>query len=419
MYVPANDFSETARRELEKCARCGKCRSVCPIFDTVKDEAFVARGRIALADALRKEEIFPGTEIRTIMSACLMCRRCSEICPSGVEFTEVLNAARIHLARERQVPSVAAFFFRHVLPQRKRFDAAIRLAALGQKLSFAKRRGTLRHLPLLFRRGKWLPPLAKKSALKTYSKSEKVADAGIRIGIFVGCLNNYVYPDVIGAAIELLEKAKADWIVPPDQVCCGMPVLALGDNDAARMLAHRNSVTFQKTHCDCIITLCASCGRMLKQEYKQLLQKEEKPLGIPVYDVSEFLHNTLALDFQILPETVTYHDPCHLRWGQGIMAEPRSLLARASHFEELPGEMRCCGQAGLFHVLFPELADSLSQKKLDSFSVVNARTIASGCPGCVLQMNDLFARSGKDKSAVHLVEVLARAAKEIGHYSRG
>jgi len=270
----------------------------------------------------------------------------------------------------------------------------------------------LRHLPLLFTRGKWLPPMAKRSALKTYSKSARTTHAKIRVGIFVGCLNNYVYPEVIGAATRLLQAAKIDWVIPSDQVCCGMPVLAFGDIDAARLLAQRNFDSFQKADCDCIITLCASCGRMLKEEYKQLLQKEQMPLGIPVYDVSEFLHNNLSLDFQVLPETVTYHDPCHLRWGQGIMEEPRSLLARACHFEELPGEMRCCGQAGLFHIFFPELADSLSQKKLDSFSAIDAEIIASGCPGCILQMNDLFARSGTGKSAVHLVEVLAEAAKE-------
>jgi glycolate oxidase iron-sulfur subunit len=340
-----------------------------------------------------------------------MCGRCSENCPSGVDFTEVLRAARVHVAREIRIPLTAALIFRRVLPRRKLFDALIRLAAFSQKILPGRRNGTLRHLPLLFKCGKWLPPLAKVPALDAHAIPIKVKGSWMRAGIFVGCLNNYIYPNIIDAGIALLHKAEVEAVVPSSQVCCGAPVLAFGDIEAARMLARRNQECFKAADCDLIITLCASCGRMLKHEYKRLLESTGPPLKLPVFDISEFLHKCSDLDYELRQDLVTYHDPCHLRWGQKISKEPRELLARACNFIELPGEMQCCGQAGAFHVLFPELAEKIGQKKLDSLAQIDAHVVASGCPGCILQLNDLFSRSGSDKKAMHVVEILNGSAR--------
>ncbi len=406
--------SEAACIEIEKCARCGKCRSVCPVFDVVRDEAFVARGRIALAQALlggrgAPAEIRITPELSAIMSACLGCGRCSEVCSSGVEFTEILKAARLQITECRGLSAGASFFFRHVLPRRRLFNAVIRSAAIAQRVIPGRRSGNLRHLPLLFKGGKWLPPLAKTPALQAYSGVSNTKGGKTRIALFVGCLINYAYPEIVGAAIRTLEKAGASVVVPSAQVCCGTPVLALGDFEDAQRLARLNQDFFKNAGCDYIITLCASCGRTLKQEYGQLLDSSNSPLGAPVLDISEFLCNHAELNLKPGRHPVTYHDPCHLRWGQGIKDEPRKLLSLAGALEETPGEMTCCGQAGSFHVFFPEFADAIAQKKLQSLAPVEASEVATACPGCMMQLNDLFARSGSGKKAVHLVEVLARS----------
>lgn len=406
-----NSFAPSTLKELEKCARCGKCRSTCPVFAVVKDEAYVARGRISLADSLARAKIPATDEIRTIMSACLMCRRCSEICPSDVDVTGILQAARFCVAHEMDVSRLASLFFRHVLPRRRLFDAVIQLAAWGQKLVPGRRKGTLRHLPMLFKGGKWLPPIARVSALDAHRKPARVAGARMRVGIFVGCLTNYVYPHVVDIAVEQLKQACVEAVVPSSQVCCGTPVLAFGDREAAQTLARRNRECFEAAGCDYVIALCATCGRTLKQEYNRLLQTENHPLGSPVLDISEFLLRYAELDYEQLADSVTYHDPCHLRWGQKVAGEPRELLRRSCNFEEAPGEMTCCGQAGAFHVLFPELAEQIGRRKLESLATIEAKEVATGCPGCILQLNDLFARAGSDKKAVHIVEVLARSAK--------
>ncbi|RJP66361.1 MAG: (Fe-S)-binding protein [Candidatus Abyssobacteria bacterium SURF_17] len=410
-----NSGSATAFAEAEKCARCGKCRAACPVFAELQDEAFVARGRIRLFEALRRNEVAASPELQKIMSACLMCQRCSEACPSGVQFMEVLRAARERLANELGYPLFASLVLRHVVPRRKLFDFALRGASLIQRIIPGKKQGHLRHLPLFFKGGKWLPPISTKSALRRHLSPERVADAKVRVALFVGCLTNYVYPEIVDACVELLRRAEIETVIPPSQLCCGTPAVALGDIDAARKLAQRNKESFESVTCDCIVTACASCGRMLKHEYPYLLGGKGQGLGVPVYDIAEFIHAKTALEFRRLDETVTYHDPCHLRWGQGIQAEPRELLARSCQFKEIPNDMYCCGQAGTFHVFYPEVAEMIGRRKVESLTELDSREVATGCPGCILQLNDLMTKAGMRKKALHTVEVLLRAVTNKGN----
>ncbi len=403
-----NDLTaSTAANEAEKCARCGKCRSVCPVFAELKDEAFVARGRIWLFEALESGKIKPTPELRKIMSACLMCQRCAETCPSGVKFIHVLKAARERLAKEMGLPFGATLVFRHIVTRRWLFDFAMRAVSVVQQIIPGERKGNLRHLPLFFQGGKWLPPLSKKTALQSYRQRRSVSAPRMRVALFVGCLTNYAYPEVVDATMALLTKAKIDAVVPPSQLCCGVPALSLGDIDAARGLARRNRECLEDARADCIVTVCASCGRMLKQEYSELLR--EPSFSIPVLDICEFIRNHADLSFKPLSDKVTYHDPCHLRWGQGVISEPRQLLSSSSRFSEMSGEMYCCGQAGTFHVFYPELAGLIGRRKVESLSSSQADYVATGCPGCILQLNDLMAQSGVNKRAVHTVEILSRS----------
>ena len=407
-----NMSNSKAMQEMDRCARCGKCQSVCPVFKELKDEAFVARGRVALFEALSRGEITASAELQKIMSACLMCRRCSEICPSGVEFTTVLMAAREQLAKEMGLPRGAGFVFRRILTNRRLFDTAMRAASLFQTLAPGKRKGNLRHLPLFFQGGKWLPPLARCSALQRHSRQSKKASTGKRVGIFVGCLTNYVYPNIIDATVALLEKAGFETSVPAAQLCCGTPPLALGDIDAARKLARMNKEAFDADECDFIVTVCASCGRTLKSEYANLLAVTGQAFSAPVLDISEFISEHTDLKWEASEEKVTYHDPCHLRWGQGIVEQPRKLLGRSRRFEEIPDEMYCCGQAGSFHVFYPEIAAMIGRRKVESITGSDALDIATGCPGCILQLNDMMAEAGLEKRAVHTIEVLARSVRQ-------
>ncbi len=409
-----NNEPNSAAEELEKCARCGKCRSVCPVFTELKDEAFVARGRIRLFEALSRGEISASPELRKIMSACLMCQRCSEICPSGVEFMQVLKAARERLAREMGLPFGSSFVLRHVITRRWLFDLAIRAASLVQRTIPGKRKGNLRHLPLFFKGGKWIPPISRNPALRRYSEPVRVPDAKARVALFVGCLTNYVYPEIVGATVRLLQKAGVETVVPTSQLCCGTPASAFGDIDAARELARRNRECFESADCDFIVTVCASCGRTLKKEYADLLGSGGSAFRVPVLDVCEFVYAHTDMKFERQADKVSYHDPCHLRWGLGVEKEPRRLLERSCRFEEIRDGMYCCGQAGTFHVFYPEIAQMIGRRKIESIRSLGASEVATGCPGCILQLNDLMAEAGLEKRALHTVEVLARSVLASG-----
>jgi glycolate oxidase iron-sulfur subunit len=340
------------------------------------------------------------------------------------------------------LPFGASLVFRHVLTRRRLFDFTMRAASFVQRVIPGRRKGSLRHLPLFFKGGKWLPSLAKETALRRFGatpperrggpvwppgigQAQGPAPTGAasrdqknggkkRVGVFVGCLTNYVYPEIIGACVELLRTAGMEVVVPDGQLCCGTPALAFGEIAAARRLARRNKRCFEDANCDFVVAVCASCGRTLKQEYLYLLDSGGATLGAPVLDVCEFVSKHTNLFFTRLTEKVIYHDPCHLRWGQGVMAEPRSLLARSCAFEEIAGDMTCCGQAGTFHVFYPEIAQMLGRRKVDSLSASDASVVATGCPGCILQLNDLMAGAGNGKRALHTVEILARAVRGGG-----
>ncbi len=305
----------------------------------------------------------------------------------------------------------ASFVFRQVVKRRRLFDIAMLVASILQRIIPGKRKGSLRHLPLFFKGGKWLPPISRQPALRRYAAPVRIPGARKRVALFVGCLTNYVYPEIVDATVILLRKAGIETVIPESQLCCGTPALALGDTEAARDLAGRNRECLTSAGCDYIVAVCASCGRTLKHEYGDLLGSKGSPFGVPILDVSEFICNHTDISFQSLEDTVTYHDPCHLRWGQGLEKEPRRLLASSCRFEEIQGDMYCCGQAGTFHVFYPEIAHLIGRRKIESISSSDAREIATGCPGCILQLNDLIAEAGINKKALHTIEILARSAQ--------
>jgi glycolate oxidase iron-sulfur subunit len=321
----------------------------------------------------------------------------------------VIKAARERLAKEMGLPFGASFVFHHVITRRRLFDMAMRAASLFQRIIPGKRKGNLRHLPLFFKGGKWLPPMARQTALQLHAEPRRVSGAKKRVALFVGCLTNYVYPEIVDTTVALLEKAGVETVVPVDQLCCGTPALAFGDTEAARKLAHRNKEALEAAGCDYILAVCASCGRTLKHEYGELLGSEKHAFDVPVLDVCEFIQDHTDLKFERSKERVTYHDPCHLRWGQGVEKEPRALLKASCQFEEIEDNMYCCGQAGTFHVFFPEVAQMIGRRKIESISNSAATEVTTGCPGCILQLNDLIAEAGLDKKALHTVEILARS----------
>lgn len=416
----------TLETEISKCAKCGKCRSVCPVFIETGNESMVARGRISLADALKNGEIFHTELLRDYLLSCKKCLRCSHVCPSGVDYDFIIQTMLDDLAKNLGIWLIPRIIFRLFLTRRWLFNALLKIASTVQHIIPLKRHGTMRHLPFMFMGGRWIPPLAKKSVLKKYRKGrmQKITEttpsgsplgegkkekSKIRVGFYVGCLINYVYTDIADAVIEVLNHLGVEVVVPADQLCCGIPARSLGDAKTAWKLAETNTRVFEKANVDFIITACATCGRTLKKDYPQILGDRFLKFSDKLYDISEFIEKYFTYEIKSLDKKITYHDPCHLYWGQNISKQPRDILRRSAGLQEMENPERCCGGGGVFNLLHYDLSMKIGEHKARSIEKSGAETVATGCPGCRLQIEDLLAARGSAVKCTHTIQVLRDA----------
>ncbi len=391
------------RKEIARCARCGKCRAVCPTFLVSRDEARVARGRINLVEAILDGASPLTPYAREIATSCYGCMRCVDACPSGVRVDLIVQHARDLAARQNGIPLLARWMFRYVLPRRRLYDAVVRSARFSQR--FLRRSGDrpLRHLPLLYGGRRHVPPLARRSALRTLPEMDK-GRGELKVALFLGCLLNYVYPETAASIMRILTLHGVDVIVPRAQLCCGAPVLAGGDTDAARVLAERNVNCLEADKVDAVVFGCASCALTMQRQYPRLLGGAESFAG-KVMDISEFIHTRLGYSNLPIEETVTYHDPCHLRWGRGVGEPPRELLRRSSRYIEMDRAGDCCGLGGSFSLSHYDISCALGEAKVEAIRASGAELVATACPGCMLQLEDQLARQGMRTPVLHAAQV--------------
>jgi len=395
--------------ELDKCVKCGKCLSVCPSYIETHDEVRVARGRIALFDAVLAGQLPYSKNVTEATRSCLGCLRCASVCATGVEYDRVITELKRRIPRLKLVSKWERLFFRIVLTRRWVMNALMRVAGLFQRLlPKAKDVPLTRHLPLLFKGGSRLPELAKRTVLKQHG-STPTPDAETKktVYFFSGCLTNYAYPDVAQSIINVLRHFGFDVIVPAGQVCCGTPVLALGFVEEVKTQARIN---MREMSGDApILTGCASCGETLKNIYPKLLGEEARSLSSRVYDFAEFLDKHVDFSAAGIRTRVVYHDPCHLRYGQGIADAPRRLLKAAARYQEVEGADYCCGMAGLYSVHHHTLSRKIAKRKTDTLREVEAELVATECPACMMQLRDRLAAEGVPLRVRHVAQVLEEA----------
>jgi len=370
----------------------------------------VARGRISLAEAITNGELFYTERLRDYLLSCKKCFRCSSICPSNVDYDLIIQTMLNDMANHIGIWFVPRVIFRAVLPRRWLFNIFLKTAGIFQRLAPLKRHGTMRHLPFALMGGRWIPPLAKKPVLnKRYPSLQKTNTAKMRVGFFVGCLTNYVYPDIADAVVETLTHLGVEVIIPKEQLCCGIPANSLGDFKTARKLAEMNTAIFEKEHLDYIVTACATCGRSLRKDYSHTLNNPSQIFAKKLYDVSEFIEKHLPYTATPQKTKITYHDPCHLYWGQNISEQPRNILRRSANFQEMDTPERCCGGGGVFNLLHYDLSMKIGEYKAKAIEKSKAETVATGCPGCRLQIEDILATKGSKVTCTHTIQVLRNA----------
>jgi len=393
--------------EAYDCIRCGVCQSVCPVFAVEKHEGTVARGKIRLVRELIEGKLELTPRLRSFMDLCLGCGACTENCPPKVRGDKIVAAARVQFVKNQGMPFIFNLGLRWVL--KKPAITQWVFSSLGMARLITADNLLPRKLKEL---EKIVPPLPKENFWELYARHKPYISTK-KIGYFVGCMTNLVFPQVGMAVVDILEKHGYQVIIPK-AYCCGIPHYSSGDIDTARELATKNIDLFLKSGVETVLTDCGSCGGTLKEYQQWLKNKEAQELGKKVRDISEFLVNEVKVrpGTREINSTVTYHDFCHLNRNMGVKVEPRKLLKdiQGVNFKELPEADRCCGGAGTFNFKHYDTSMKILKRKMENIASTSAQILTVGCPGCRIQLRHGIGKYLKNnvKDLLHPVELLAK-----------
>lgn len=417
---------------IDACVHCGFCLSTCPSYRVLGKETDSPRGRIYLMDAINEGEAPLSSASVQHFDSCLGCLACVTTCPSGVQYDQLIAATRPQI--ERNYPrNLGDRLFRQLLfslfPYPERLRLLLVPLAVYQKLGIPK---LMRSTKLLQRIS---PRLAAMEALLPTVTAESFQDTlptvvpaqgetRYRVGMILGCVQRLFFSDVNEATARVLSANGCEVVIPRSQGCCAALPQHQGQAAQAQALARQMIDAFEDTQVDAIIINAAGCGHTLK-DYGEILQddpqyrEKAKAFASKVKDVQEFL-STVGLTaklypLQAEPLTLVYQDACHLLHGQKISLQPRQLLRQipgVSLREPIDAAL-CCGSAGVYNMLQPEVAEELGQQKVENLLNTGATLIASSNPGCSLQILKHLQQQGKSIGVIHPIRLLDYSIRGI------
>jgi len=403
---------------LRACVHCGICLPQCPTYRVLGEEMDSPRGRVYLmrAAAEGRAELTPG--LARHLDLCLGCRACETACPSGVPFGQLLEATRAQLDRKRVRARESAHatleWALSIFPHPDRLGALLwplRLYQASGLRTLVRASGILAPFKRLQAMDALLPRvLPGASSLPELIPARGKARG--RAALLTGCVQRFFFPEINLATARLLSAAGWEVVVPRGQGCCGALHLHAGRLDEFRAMARSLMATLGRD-VDIVVTNAAGCGSALKEYGHWLGDEEAERFAGLVKDISEVLVDA-DLPLGELRETVTYHDACHLAHGQKVRAQPRELLRRIPGVTlvELPDSDLCCGSAGVYNLLEPEMAAELGRRKLERIRETGAHIVAAGNPGCIMQISQQALEAGLALQVMHPVTLLSRALGE-------
>jgi len=385
---------------IRKCVHCGFCTATCPTYVLLGDERDSPRGRIELIKAMLEDGGPPPASTVTHVDRCLSCLACTTTCPSGVDYAQLIDHARIYIETHhvRPLPDrILRAVLAGVMTRPGRLRIALGLGRIARPLE-----------PLLRRLG--LKPLAAMLGLVPKSRAgvtlpgHGAAPTGAaqpvkgRVILLQGCVEPVMAPEIREAAIRLLNRAGFDVVLAEGEGCCGALSEHLGRAAEAKAMANANLAAWARAGTvDAIITTAAGCGTMLKS-YQQLVGE-----AVPAKDILEFI-GEVGLPPVAAPSglIVAYHAACSLQHGQQIKTGPLALLGAAGfEVRTVPEGHICCGSAGVYNILQPDLATQLRDRKAANINRTGAVVVAAGNIGCIAQLAPVL-----DAPVVHPVELL-------------
>jgi glycolate oxidase iron-sulfur subunit len=441
-------------QELSLCTRCGMCQSVCPLYSETGREYDSARGKFALIDGLGRSMLSDPDGVLKLLQRCLLCGACASHCPRKINSLSIFLRARMIITGITGLNPFKRAVLKVVCGNPVFFDRLVDAASLVQKKFSSDIEGNEDYLGIRdgFRSKK---RIAKKIAEKSFSEiagrvDYSVPDSRGRVLFYPGCLVNRMYPEVGTASLDAIISCGYDVYVPDGLVCCGMPAAGSGDMRSASLAVKINEGIILSGKYDYIVTSCPTCAFAIKKLWP--LFAVENKTGVSsgmnaaheiqkitekIIDISQFISMSLpdsavsgsAPSGSILSDnvssgsviacsvssssirkgnTVTIHDPCHLKRSMGIFREPRQLIEMTGYeISEMKNSDRCCGMGGTFSISHYDLSMSVADSKIRSIINTEAGIVAAGCPACMMQIGAGLAAAGADVKIKHPVEIFA------------
>jgi glycolate oxidase iron-sulfur subunit len=392
----ADPETAASQAAIRKCVHCGFCTATCPTYVLLGDERDSPRGRIELIREMLEAGGPPAPSTVTHVDRCLSCLACTTTCPSGVDYAQLIDHARAHIEAHHERPwpeRVLRSLIPAVLTRPKRLKAALILGRLARPLEPLFLRLRLTPLAALLRLVP--PPTPRIQAAPVRVPGGKPRG---RVVLLQGCVEPAMAPQVRSAAIRLITRAGYEVVLAEGEGCCGALSEHLGRADEAKAMARTNLAAWSRAgQVDAIVTTAAGCGTMLKA-YGRLVGET-----VPARDILEFIAEIgLPPPVKTPRLSVAYHAACSLQHGQQIKAAPPRLLAEAGFDVRLVAEGHlCCGSAGVYNILQPDLATRLRDRKAANVNATGAAVVAAGNVGCMAQLAPVL-----DAPIVHPVELL-------------
>jgi len=357
-------MDDAIQAEIQKCMRCGFCRAVCPVFEEMKMESGVARGKVQIIKAVLEGELEATDRAVERMFQCTTCRNCFQDCPAGVEVDVLITRAREEFG-----------------------DIFHKDAFQGIERNITERGN----------------PYGEAMSEWEGEPSE--------VAYFPGCTGQFRASEIVEAAKKVLGAVSEDFGLIPD-ICCGSILYRLGKRDLAEERAGENARLLAERGVRTLVVSCSGCYRTFRMEYRKLF----KEAGIEVVHLLDFIKDRVedgTLKLGEIPEQVTYHDPCHLGRHLGVYDTPREILkslpgVELVEMERTREEARCCGAGGGMAAGFKDLSGAIGRRRMEDALQTGAETLASACPFCYRQL-----KAVSDKK-IRVKDISMMIAERIG-----
>ena len=392
---------------LRKCVHCGFCTATCPTYVLLGDELDSPRGRIYLIKNMLESGQPATQETVKHLDRCLSCLSCMTTCPSGVNYMHLIDEARAHVEETYDRPLFERLL-RNVLAYTMPRPALFRLSLIGAKLAsplapLAKSLGATRIGALLSLVPKSMPSPERFGQPGTYpAQGEKKG----RVALLMGCVQSVLDPGINAATIRLITRLGYEVIVSGEESCCGSLTHHMGKEEDALARARRSVDQWTKADVDTVIVTASGCGTTIK-DYGHMLRLDPayagkaKAIAAKAKDITEFL-SSIGLPEARGGLKLAYHSACSMQHGQKIKQEPLKLLRRAGFtVMEVPEGHLCCGSAGTYNILQPEIATKLRDRKVANIESLAPQAIATGNIGCMTQIG-----LGTGIPILHTIELL-------------